>query len=183
MLRLHYAFLTIAYFIFGFAGYYRYGNDLSYYESGIILLNSDFAAPPYLFCNFLVVLFVAINLILNFKPQKNILTYVFRKRERDSTLWHYSSILGLHLLETFLACLIVHGHRKIHQIVLMAYGVFTPFVKFVFPLIVFNKFFFTEKKFRFRRGMYFLLIAAGLFVNFVTVGNLFLDEFVRKFSH
>lgn len=183
MLKAHYAALTLAYFLFGFAGYYRYGNDLSYYESGIILLNSDFAAPPYLFCNFLVVTFVLINHILNFKPQKNILTYVFRRRERDSTIWHYSVISAMHVAQTALACAIVHWHWKIHQVVLVVYGVFTPFVRFVFPLIVFNKYFYSERKYGLRRKLFYVLMAAGFFVNFVTVGNLFLDEIVRGFSH
>lgn len=182
MLKVHYIALTLTYFVFGFAGYYRYGNDLSYYESGIILLNADFAAPPYLFCNFLVVTFIVINHILNFKPQKNILTFVFRRRERDSTIWHYSVIMLIHFIQTLVACFLINGHRKVHQMVLIVYGTVTPFVKFVFPLIVFNKYFFNEKKYRLRRRVYFLLIAVGLFVNFVTLGNVFLDELVRMLN-
>ena len=180
VMKLHYLVLTLTYFIFGFAGYYRYGNDLSYYDSGVILMNPDFASSPSLFCNLLVVFYTLINEILNFKPQKNILTYVFRTRERDSAIWHYTSILMIHLVQTGLACLVVGSQMKIHQVVFFAFGLYTPFVKFVFPLIVFNKCFYLEDKYLARRRFYYGLMFLGIFINCLTVGNLFLRDVGRN---
>lgn len=182
MLKFHSLILTLAYFVFGLAGYYRYGTDLSYYDSGSILLNPDFASPPYLFCNFLVVIFVLINGILNFKPQKNILTSIFRKRERDSDIWHYFIISMIHIVQTIIACMVVNSQIKIHQVVMWAYGMFTPFVKFVFPLILYNKCFFSEQKHQKRRKFYYILMFIGFFINFLTIGNLFLRDLIRNLS-
>ena len=183
MIKIHYLVLFFVYLIFGIAGYSRYGNDLSYYDSGIILLNPEFSNSPYLYCNLLVVLFVMISQIVNFKPQKNILTFLFRKREEDGVIWHYTSILSLHCIQVFIACIIIYGGLKMHRFVLFAYGLFTPFVKYVFPLIVYNKCFYAEKKYMFRRGMYYLIMIVGFFINFLTVGNMFIREIVRNYEN
>ena len=147
MFKVHYFFLVFVYALFGITGYIRYGGELSYSDSGLLILNQDFSTSPFLYCNLLVVIFIGIGLILNFKPQKNLLTLIFRKHDQDSVLWHYLAVFTMHVVQVFFACIIVSYNLKVHKMLIFFCGIFSPFIKFIFPLIAFNKCFYFERKF------------------------------------
>jgi len=165
--------LCCIYLIVGFAGYYKFGNELTAFDCGNILLNSEFSKSPILFCNFLIVLFVCLNGVIKFKPAKELITGMVRDRARDSKLWHSFVVFSLHVVITSLTCVIISQRIPLHKFLIVIAGITGPLVYFVFPFVAFHRVFYFEKREAQRRYFYYFMTYLGVLINITTIGSIF----------
>ena len=164
--------LVLIYCIEGFAGYYKFGNELTAFDCGNILLNAEFSRSPILLCNFLIAIFVGINGVLKFRPTKELITGMVRDRARDSKLWHYFVIFTLHVVITTVTCIVVSQRVRLHEFFVVIAGFTAPSIAFVYPFIAFQRVFYFENREKSRRYFYYFLIYCGVFVNITTIGSI-----------
>ena len=72
--------------------YYIFGWEIVSLRYNNILKSSIFGYPAIIFGNILVILFISLNNILNYKPAKEFFTLIMRERYWDSIFWTYLSI-------------------------------------------------------------------------------------------
>ncbi len=162
--------LGIVYCVIGLAGYFRFGNELTAFDCGNILLNAEFSRSPILLCNFLIAIFVGINGVLKFKPAKELITGMVRDSARDSKLWHYFVILTLHIAITTATCIVVSQRIRLHEFFAVIAGFTCPSICFVYPFVAFRRVFYFDQREKARRYCYNFLIYCGVFVNTTTIG-------------
>jgi hypothetical protein len=173
VIKLETIVLAFIYLIVGFAGYYKFGNELTAFDCGNILLNSEFSKSPILLCNFLIVFFVCVNGVTKFKPAKELITGMLRERSRDSKLWHYLVVIILHISITGITCLVISMRVPLHKFIIIIAGFTGPCVYFVYPFVAFHRTFYFDKRENIRRYIYYGMIYIGVFINISTIGSIF----------
>jgi amino acid permease len=177
VLKLGPVITILVYSVIGLAGYSRFGSELTAFDCGNILMNSELSRSPILLCNFLIVFFVCISIVLRFRPAKELITGIVRERARDSKLWHCIVVMLVHVGITAAACVVIRLRVPLHEFFTVLAGFTCPAVSFIYPLVAFQRVFYYDSREKTRRSCYYVLIYLGVFINVSTIGSILLGYF------
>ena len=167
------------YLTVGLICYLKMGQELISLNYGNILLSYEFNKKTIIFCNILIVIYIAFNNLLKFKPAKDILTVILRENYRESLLWNVICISLIQILQISLTCLLVHYGIKLHCIFFLI-GILCPIFSYVFPFIAFYKVFYFDVRYRRRRIFYCGLLFAAVFMLLCFFFNLIFNYFFNN---
>ena len=176
VLRLHILCLFIFYCLIGYSCYSHFGEEIITFNQTNILLSYQFNDNPILLVNFLVVFLLIVNIILNFKPCKEIFTLIFRNNHRESWPWNLFVVSIIQIAQIVVSCVAINygiSYRAIFQILV---GVSTPFIFYTIPFASFVKVFYYNEDERRRKVLNYVLMFVSIFLNVALVLYLFVFE-------
>lgn len=171
--------MLIIYLTTGLICYLKMGQELISFNYGNILLSYEFNQKTVIFCNILIVIYVASNNMLKFKPAKDILTVILRENYRESLLWNVIVISLIQILQVFVTCLLIKFGIKLHCLFFLI-GILCPIFSYVFPFVAFYKVFYFDVRYYKRRIFYCGLLFLAVFMLMCFFLNLIFNFFLNN---
>lgn len=165
-----YFFLFFTYLYFGFLHYFHFGQEIVIFNYGNIMRSYEFGPMVLLLCNFLIVLYVSIDLVMIFKPAKQLLTQLLGKKHLG--LWSICSVLIIDGTQFFLSCLMIRQGTSIYlQFILV--GIINMVIYNVIPMLIYREIFYFDRSKSRRIQLNYVLIFLSLFFIYSSLMNLF----------